>query len=306
MRRALLSLVVVCTTWGTIPLLARRVELPPGAIVFVRVWVGAAGLAVVALLRGHDRRTADSPAFAPALGWRAILVGPLLAVHWTAMFAGYQHAPDDIVVFVVFLAPVGIALAAPAVLGERLTRSTIAALAVAVVGFVLVTAPSLGAGGESGSRSGIAYAALSGLTLVILVLVSKPLAERHGGFRLTRIELTGAGLVLIPVAAGVDWGRPTAAQWASLVVLGVVHTAAGITLYLNALAVVPATQVGILGYLEPAAVVVASWVFLSDTPSAATTVGGALIITAGLLVIRSGGGDELGATFSEVHVDVPG
>jgi drug/metabolite transporter (DMT)-like permease len=222
------------------------------------------------------------------------------------MFAGYQHAPDDIVVFVVFLAPVGIALAAPRALGERLTRSTVAALAVAVVGFVLITAPSFGDGGETGTSAGIAYAAFSGLTLVVLVLVSKPLAEAYGGFRLTRIELTGAGLVLVPIAATLDWGNPTASQWGWLAVLGLVHTAAGISVYLSALAVVPATQVGILGYLEPVALVVVSWLLLSEAPSLTTVAGGALIVVAGVLVIRAGRGESPSVTLPEAPVHVPG
>src|SRR5687768_7671304 len=98
--------------WGTIPLLAGDLDLPPAAIVFVRVWVGAFGLAAVVAARravaprnerGRARRRLTS-----GQRVRMAALGPLLAVHWTAMFAGYQHAPDDAVVFVVFLAPIGI------------------------------------------------------------------------------------------------------------------------------------------------------------------------------------------------------
>jgi drug/metabolite transporter (DMT)-like permease len=294
-RRAVLSLVVVCTTWGTIPLLTRGVDLAPAAIVFVRAWAGAAALTVAERLR-HPRPGRHRGR--PAVPRRAFLVGPLLALHWTAMFAGYQHAPADVVVFVVFLAPIGIAVVAPRALGERVNAPTIAALAVAVAGFVLITGPAL-----DGARArGVAAAALSALTLVVLVVVSKPLAESLGGARLSRLELTGAGITLLPVLVLADWSGPTARQWVGLAVLGVVHTGIAVAVYLEALAKVPATSVAIVGYLEPVAVVGFAWLVLADAPSATTVAGGALIVLAGALVLRSTSAD---AVLPEAPVHVP-
>jgi drug/metabolite transporter (DMT)-like permease len=204
------------------------------------------------------------------------------------MFAGYQRAPADVVIFLVFLAPIGIAVLAPRTLGEHASRTTLVALAVAVTGFALVTGPDLSGGGPSSSTAaGIAAATFSGATLVVLVLVSKPLAESYGGMRLTWIELTGAGLVLLPVAFTTNWSRADGGDLLALIVLGLVHSAFGASVYLQALAHVPATHVGILGYLEPVSVVVLSWLVLDEAPTAATVVGGALIVLAGALVIRT-------------------
>src|SRR6185436_9104777 len=102
------------------------------------------------------------------------------------------------------------------------------------------------------------------------------------GVRLAFAELLVASVVLLPIAAFSDVGRPEG-TWAWLLVLGVVQTALGVGLYLSALARLPATDVGILGYLEPASAVVFGWVFLSETPDAATIAGGLLIVAAGVL-----------------------
>ena len=296
-RRSYAALVGVCTAWGTIPLLTRSIDLPPQAIVLVRVWVGSLGLGVLLLAR---RRTMPEPVAPPSQPLvRGVAVGALLAVHWTAMFAGYQRAPADVVIFLVFLAPIGIAVLAPRALGEHSSRTTLAALAVAVAGFALVTGPDLSG---RGSASGIAFATLSGATLVALVLVSKPLAESYGGVRLTWIELTGAGVVLLPVVVTTDWSRATPGDALALVVLGLVHTAAFVSIYLYALARVPATHVGILGYLEPVSVVVLSWLVLGEAPTVAMVVGGALIVAAGALVIRTASVP----TTPEVPARVPG
>jgi drug/metabolite transporter (DMT)-like permease len=298
--------VAVCSGWGTIPSLAGHVDLPPAAIVFARVWIATALLVVPVAVRGWSRSPARAAGAGTHTGRRLLAAGALLAVHWTAMFAGYQSAPDDTVVFIVFLAPVGIAVLAPRTLGERLGPRTLGALALAVAGFGLIAGPAL----EPGTATGLAWAALSAVTFVALVLVSKPLAEQLGGLRLNLAEMAVAGVLLVPVAATTDWtGLGDAWPW--LVVLGAVHTALGITLYLAALARVPATAAGILGYLEPVSVVVLAWVVQSDPPSLATAAGGALVVAAGALVVLGAPSGEPSvpedlSTSPEVPARVPG
>jgi drug/metabolite transporter (DMT)-like permease len=287
-RRNYLTLVAVCTFWGSIPLVVRKVDLPPGAIVLVRVWVAAAGLAAVLAVR--RAREAGPPLFSHEPR-RSIFAGLLLAVHWTTMFAAYQKAPSDTVVFIVFLAPLGVAAVAPRLLGEHVDRRTIGALALAIAGLALVAGPSLWGSQafRSGSASGMAWAALSAVTFVALVLLSKPLAEVYGGLRLALIEMLVAGVALLPLALIVDWGTPSPLGWAALVALGLLHTAVAISLYLSTLARIPATHAGILGYLEPAAVVALAWLVLSETPRLTTVLGGAMIVVAGgLVILRTG------------------
>ncbi|MBW3614263.1 MAG: DMT family transporter [Actinobacteria bacterium] len=306
MRRYLV-LAAVCSCWGTIPLVASHVDLPAPAIVLVRVWVAAAALGLVLAgsrlvgtgvgstgWRGAGSRT--SPA-------RPLVAGLLLAVHWTTMFAGYQHAPDDTVVFIIFLAPVGVALLAPRALGEAVGSRTIVALTLAVGGFALVAGPSIRAAGAAG----VGLAALSSAAFVALVLVSKPLAVVYGGLRLTLVEMVVAGLVLLPVASTVDWGSARR-FWPWLAILGLVHTGLFVTLYLWALARVPASHAGILGYLEPAGVVVVSWWLLAAPPRLTTVLGGLLIVAAGALVVLSGDQAEQREprASKEVPAGVPG
>lgn len=206
----------------------------------------------------------------------------VLGAHWLALFAAYKRAPAGTVILIAYLAPIGVAALAPRLLGERLDRRTVAALAAAVAGFGLLAGPTVRAAGAIG----LALSLVAAVLFVVLILLSKPLAEVYGGLRLAFLELAGAGLVLVPVAAATTW-PPVDAAWLWVVVLGVVHTALGISLYLRVLAEVPATHVGILGYLEPVVVVAAAWLWLGQRPAMVTLIGGLFVIAAGVGIAAS-------------------
>jgi drug/metabolite transporter (DMT)-like permease len=196
-RRSYLTLAAVCAGWGTIPLVVRNVDLPATAIVAVRLWVAAAGLGVALLVTRSGPQKGAHPALLSVKPWSCVTAGAVLAVHWITLFAAYKRAPAGTVILVVYLAPVGIAAIAPRVLGEALPARTLAALGVAVTGFALVAWPAVGAA----SIGGLVYAVAAAVTFVVLVLVSKPLAESYGGLRLAFMEMAGAGLLILPVAA---------------------------------------------------------------------------------------------------------
>lgn len=279
--RAALLLSLVCLGWGTIPLVAAEAELPAAALTFARVWTAAGGLALLVAAT----RPAGPRLMSVAPG-RAVLTGVVLAAHWTAMFAAYERAPDSAVIFLVFLAPVGVAVI------ERPSSRLVGALVVGVIGLALVAGPTVG-DADGSTTIGLALALVSGGLFVALLLLAKPLSELYGGVRLTLLEMVVAGVALTPAAAMSSWdgiGR----AWPWLVLLGLVHTAIGTAIYLRTLALVPATEVGILGYLEPVGVVLFAWVLVGDRPTGATIIGGAIVVVAGAL-----------AATSSSHVDRP-
>jgi drug/metabolite transporter (DMT)-like permease len=278
-RRPSAVLLVVCSGWGTIGLVVRALDLPAAAITSARVWVGAVGLGLV--IRMTRGRRAGPRLFSYRPG-RVVLTGAILAVHWLSFVAALQRAPIGTVVLIVFLGPIGVAVAAPRVLGERSSPRTLGALTLAVAGFALVAVPDVRSAGLIGPGLALLAAAL----FVALVLASKPLAAVYGGLRLAFLELSVASAVLLPVGLSADWGSPRL-DWLWLLVLGLVHTALGVSLYLAALARVPVVHAGILGYLEPVGAVVCGWLFLHEQPGPATVGGAIMIVAGGLMVLRA-------------------
>jgi drug/metabolite transporter (DMT)-like permease len=274
-RRASAVAVAACVLWGTIPLLVRTVEVPTPALVFSRVAIAAVGLGMAVAVR--RRGLAGLPR------GRSALAAALLAVHWSALFAAYRRLPVAVVILVVYLSPVGMAVLARRLLGERVERRTVAALGIAVVGFVVIAAPEVEGPGDP---VGLSLAVFAAATYALLVVVAKPLAQQVGATTATFVEMAGAALLLAPFALAADWGEPTWA-WGWLVVLGLVHTAAATAAYLAAVAALPTARVGVFGYLEPVSAVVLGWAVLGQRPSPATVVGGLLIVAAGIVVLTA-------------------
>jgi drug/metabolite transporter (DMT)-like permease len=299
-RRWYLILMAVSTGWGTIPLVLSRISLAPANIAFGRVAIASVAIGGVLLIQGRSegRGPVRPPRPYSVMPLRCAFNGFLLAIHWLTMFIAFDRVSAGTVILIIFVAPVGVALTAPRTLGEHVSRRTVMAAFVGLAGVALIAGPAL----DQADPLGVAMAVVSMLVLVVLNLSSKSLAGIYGGRRLAFIETAGAAVALLPVVVFADWsglGR----SWPWLLLLGLVHTALAVSLYLAAMGRMPVTHLSIISYLEPASVVVLAWLVLSEVPRLGTIIGGALVVAAGALVVV---GDRRVATPPEpVHDPVP-
>lgn len=264
---AVLAVAATAVAWGMVGVLVRWVSLPAVVIVAGRTAIGTLLLAPFVVTRRRVR-----------LGWWAVVVGPLLALHWLALVLAQQRAPIGTVLLITYLAPVMVAVLAGRVLHERVPGAVVVALALAVVGIWVLADPR----GHAGSGELLALGAA--VTYAALVLVTKRIGGHVDAITISFVELAGAAIVLVPFAAVADWG-PARSSWWWLVVLGSVFTAGLVTLFVVLLRRLPATTVGVLTYLEPASAVMFGWIFLDEVPGASTVVGGMLILVAGVIVV---------------------
>ncbi len=204
------SLVVLTAAWGTIPLIVRSVDLSSQQLVAMRLWLGALPLLVVLLARGVPRMSKSH-------WWRVVGLGALLAFHWVAFFWSLNTTTVAIALLLVYLAPVAMATLAPIVLGEPLRSRAAAALAIALVGVVLVARP-----GEGATTEGVISGLVAAATFAGLVLAGKPVAQQIGPLRLAALETTVAALLMTPwmLTALPDVGQ----SWWQLAILGVILT----------------------------------------------------------------------------------
>jgi drug/metabolite transporter (DMT)-like permease len=279
LRRPALVLAGVAIGWGTVGVMVRWSGLPTVVVVAGRVWLAAATLGVLLLLR---RRAGDTAPILPVAPWIAMGSGVLLAVHWLALVAAQKQTPIGTVLLITYVSPVLVALLARPLLGEVVPPRTFAALGLAMIGTIFLVEPWRGAS----MGRGIALSLLAGVSLAALTLASKRLASTYGGLRLAFVQMVVAGIVVVPAAVGAKWGDPSW-SWAWLVVLGIVASGLAAAVYLECLARLPIGTAGVLTYLEPVSAVLFGWWALAESPSARTLVGGALILIAGVTVGRA-------------------
>jgi drug/metabolite transporter, DME family len=263
-------------SWGTIALVVREVDLPALTLVFVRVALSALSLAGILLLVGRTQALRPPP--------RTIYVlGVLLAIHWSLYFASIKETSVASAVLVTYVAPVFMALLAPVMIRERITRVTVGALAVSLAGVALI---SLG-GGEGGGEVrafGVALAVGAAITYALLIVLLKRWAADVDPLTVVVYQDVTAAVVLAPSVVAASWSL-SGTEIAYLLLLGGLLTGFAGALYVGALRHVPATTAGILAYLEPLSAAVLAAAFLSEPLTGAVLVGGTAIVAAGVAVI---------------------
>ena len=293
--------------WGSIGLIVREVDQPAVVIVWYRVVIASLALAAVRGWRARREArwrdaTAPHPRSAPMFavrGVRLALQGVVLAAHWVLLFAALRRAPIGTVVLLTYTAPLLVAAVAPTMLREAVRVRTLVALACGFGGTALVLQPS-----ADGSLVGPLYALGAAVLLAVLILNAKLLSEDYDGLTMTLAEVAVAAVVLTPPALVAADRLPSATELGWLVVLGLVHTAATLTVYLSCIARLRATHISILGYLEPASAALLGWWVLDETMSGVALLGAVGIVVGGLLV-GTDSEDDAAVTTTPMDTDVP-
>jgi drug/metabolite transporter (DMT)-like permease len=269
----------LAASWGFIAVLVAAVDLGAEALAFLRLAIAAVTLAVAGLLL----RTSLRPGAAlPLLG----LLGVLQAAHWLLFFEAVKLGSVALAVLTFYTAPVLLAVAAPLLLPERLSRVALAALPVGAVGIALVAFAG-GEGGDAFSASAVAAGLGSAATYAALVVVSKHLLHANvPPLTVAFWDCLFGAIVLAPLLLVAGRVLPDdAGEWGAVLVLGVVFTGLSTLAYAATLRHVTAQAAGILTFLEPVAAVLLAGLLLDEPVEPATLAGGALVLLAGLAVV---------------------
>lgn len=245
-------------------------------ILFVRSW---AGLLLCLLLGGRAARGALL-----ALGESRRLLGMNLAnfCGWAAYYSAAAYLPLPQLYTIYYLAPIGAALLAGPMLGERIQRSSWLAAGLGFAGVMITTAPA-------GSPLPALAPALLGLLAAGSWALSSILYRRnvHGS---SNLQL----LVYSNLAMGVLSGLPLVWAWHPLAVhdapVLLVVTLAGLGahfLYIAGVRRVAVAVAGPIGYFSLIWSAVLAYLIWGELPRPSLWTGGSLILLAGLLVVAS-------------------
>ena len=277
----------LAASWGLISVLAAAVELDAAPLAFLRLAIGAATVAVLAIALG------GLPRLRPQGRLVALIVlGAVHGVHWLLFFEAVKLGSVALASITFYTAPVWLALVAPLVLRERLSRVALLALVPGAIGVAFVALTGL-EGGERFSPIAVLAGLGSAATYAAFVVGSKRLLRaRLDPLSLTFWDTLAGAAVVAPLLLATDRVLPESlGDWAAVLALGAVFSGIATLVYTMILRRITAQTAGILTFLEPVSAVLLAALLLGQSIGAGTIVGGTLVLVSGALVIGFEPGD---------------
>jgi drug/metabolite transporter (DMT)-like permease len=272
---ALLTLHAAVLLFGFAGLFGKWVALAPVAIVLGRTVVAATVLGAVAIARSETPR--------PTVTLAAN--GAILALHWVAFFAAIQISSVAIGLLGYASFPLFVLALERWLLGRRWSGREAATAALVTLGLVLLV-PEFSL--ANSTVRGLAWGVLSGFTFALLAVLNRRWSAHCDAIDLARRQNAWAAVALLPVVAwSAGWPAVTAYDVGSLLVLGIVCTAAAHTLFIASLRTLSAHTASVVAALEPVYGIALALLLLGEVPSGRTVAGAALLIAAAIVASRT-------------------
>lgn len=275
------------TLWGTI------------GIFYTFIIVGGVSTMSAVLARGLV-------SCAILIGGLAVVRPDLLRVRWsdvpyfaimgfitvTLVFSLYAYAITLVGVSVAavlqYTAPVFVTVIAWKVYDEPLGRAKLFALALALIGVILIArlyAPT----GAHFDLTGIICGLATGVSFAFYSIMNKRAVRRYNAWTVTTYNLSFGMLWLTPFVLPAMLSEVGAAPqtWPGIVGMAVLATVLPHGLYVSGLALVPASNASILSTWEPATASILAFAILGERLDALQMVGALAIVAGALLLGRS-------------------
>jgi len=282
-------------SWGTWSLALRHAEaMAPMSSALESAIVMAVTTAVAGVTSLRDRVSCRSTLRQRL--WVAWLgVGDAFNV--LLFFAAYKIT-IGVAVLAHYLAPIFVAVVSPLVLGERLSRRTMLAVAASFTGLAVMVAPLSGGSHGVAVWLSAALGAGSALFYASNVLANKLVAEAYS----TSETMFWHGVVATPLLAAfvppAAWGSVDARASGFLAVAAIGPGALAGLAFVWGLRRMPAAHASILTLLEPLVAVVLGAVIFGEGIGGRTVAGAALILAGAASVMTQGPGQSVRETAS--------
>lgn len=294
-KNGYLYLLVTFILWGSLYVVSKAVldRLPVFTVSFLRFAIGGTSLFLLIRRRTLPRIEKRDYIYVALIG----VVGYFIALG--AQIMGTQLAGASVASLVNSLNPVAILIAAALILGEKLTWRKVAGVLVALVGVYFIIG-----GGRGGALWGIVCSLFSVLLWSVVSVFIRKVTQKYDPLQITTYGLLIAAACNLPVAAvetaaagGIAFDLGTVG---ALLYMGIACTGLGHLLWNKSLSVLPAGTCSLFYPIQPVTSVLLGALFLGETISIKTVIGG-LLIALGIIIclLRISGRQERLVTLRE-------
>lgn len=276
-----LAVAVLFVSVGSI--FVRLAEAPPLAVAFYRIAFATLMIAPFALRSAR----ATLPGLPRRSRWLVLLAGLALALHFAAWITSLSYTSIASSVLLVNTAPVFAVAFSRIFLDERVRGAVLFAIALALLGALLIAAGDWQR--APSSLTGNLLAIAGAITLAAYHVLGRGLRDALPMGAYVLCVWTAAAVVLAGIAAvsGTPFAPYPVRTWGMLLALALVPTVFGHGLVNRSLRALSAPTVGLFLLGEPLLASALAFVLLHEVPAPGTALGGIVVLLAlGLVVLR--------------------
>ncbi|WP_027135344.1 DMT family transporter [Geminicoccus roseus] len=226
------------------------------------------------------------PIVAPRFGWRMfapprlglqVIRGACLLAATMLFFTALMYLTMAETLALAFVYPLIVTIAAPWVLGERLSAAKLVAAVVGLCGAILIIRP-----GAAVFQPASLLAFSTAFVFSVYIMLTRKLAGLAPHLQSLFFTAFVGTVVMTPIAPFV-WNHLSWLDWLGFAAIGTI-AATGHLIILRAYERAPASVLAPLGYFEIVSTVALGWLLFDDLPDAWTWAGIVVIVASGIFV----------------------
>ena len=261
--------------FGTLGLFTRNISLTSGELALYRAILAAALILVYLALTKQKIDLKSLRRDIPLL----LASGAAMGINWILLFQAYQYTTISAATLSYYFAPVIVTVASPFLFREKLTVKQILCFCMSTLGLIMIIGiDNLKQGGSD--LTGILFGLGAAIFYAAVILLNK-FIKNVSGIHRTLLQFFAAIIVLLPYVTntgGTNLASLNGIGWASLLIVGLLHTGITYCMYFSSLKDLPGQETAILSYIDPLVAVIVSVLILGESMTILQFIGGVLIL----------------------------
>ncbi|MCP4179088.1 MAG: EamA family transporter [bacterium] len=206
-----------------------------------------------------------------------IILGILMAVHWVSLFKSIQVSNVTIGIISFFSFPIMTVFIEPFFSKSKLTIRDIF-LGILVIAGIILILPKFNI--NHNLTQGVIWGLISALFYTFRNILAKKYLKHYSGTHLMLLQVVVISIILLP---SLYYGPHLIKEIplndiVELIILGIFFTALPHCLYISSLKFLKAKTVGIMSIIQPLYCIVFAVIFLGESPTLKTIIGGIIIL----------------------------